>query len=332
MTLLALESESLAKAIRRLILETIARAKASHVGSCLSIADILAVLYGQVLNVRSNEPSWLERDRVILSKGHAAVAIYATLAECGFFPKTWLDTYSQDGSLLGGHVSWGVPGVEAATGALGHGLNIGAGLAIAFKRAQALALRAGSSPAFKTAQASALRAGPSPAFKTAQPNPSGLHDAKDSSHTASQWPKPATPIRTYVILSDGECDEGSTWEAALFAAHHGLNNLMAIVDYNKIQSFGRVDEVLKLEPFADKWRAFGWHVIDVDGHDHAALLAAFEHAKTIQDKPQVLIAHTTKGKGVGFMEDDNLWHYRPPNSEQLVLALEGLNSEDEGYA
>jgi transketolase len=277
MQTLDLEPSSLAREIRRRTLTTIHRAKASHVGSCLSMVDILAVLYSRVLKVRAEQPDWPQRDRLIVSKGHAAAALYATLATVGFFPESWLDTYCEDGSRLGGHVSFGVPGVEAATGALGHGLSIAAGIAMGLKREK-------------------------------------------------------SPARSFVILSDGECDEGATWEAALFAAHHRLENLIAIVDYNKIQSFGRVDEVMGLEPFADKWRAFGWRVLEVDGHDHDQLLQAFTTVPNASQKPTVIIAHTVKGKGVPFMENDNLWHYKPPTDEQLALALSFLEPSGDAHA
>jgi transketolase len=178
----------------------------------LSIADLLAVLYQRILRVNPNQPEWEERDRFLLSKGHAAAALYAVLAERGFFPSEWLETYCQDGARLAGHVTHrGVPGVEVSTGALGHGLAMGCGMALAAKR-----------------------------------------DHKT--------------FRVFALLSDGECDEGSTWEAALFAPHHRLDNLVAIVDYNRMQSFGSVQEVLDLDPLAEKWKSFGWGVREIDGH------------------------------------------------------------------
>lgn len=244
--------------------------KSSHVGSALSSVDILAALYGKVLRVRPGEPQWPDRDRFILSKGHAAVGLYATLAESGFFPTNWLDTHYQDGSRLSGHViHHGVPGIDASTGSLGHGLSIAAGLALAAKRDK------------------------------------------------MSW-------RTFALLSDGECDEGSTWEAALFAPHHRLDNLVAIIDYNKIQSLAPVKETLDLEPFAEKWRAFGWETREVLGHDLSALVAAFDTLPLGHGRPCCLIAHTVKGKGVSFMENSVLWHYRPPNPEELKNALEEL--------
>lgn len=260
---------ALAAGIRRDVLKMVHSAKASHVGSCFSIADMLAVLYSHVMNVDPEDPENPDRDRLIVSKGHAAAAIYAVLANRGFFPHEWLDEYSVNGSLLTGHVSHAVPGVELSTGSLGHGLSVGAGLALGARIQRAA------------------------------------------------W-------RSFVILSDGECDEGSIWEAAMFAGHHQLANLVALVDYNKIQSFGRVEEVLRLEPFADKWNSFGWQVTEVDGHDHVALATAL--ADTESDKPNLLLCHTVKGRGVSFMEDRLEWHYKSPNDEQLAQAIEEIGS------
>ncbi|MDR3470304.1 MAG: transketolase [Devosia sp.] len=259
-------SEELARRIRLHALRMVYGAKSSHIGSCLSLADVLAVVYADFARVRPYEPDWPDRDRVLVSKGHAAAAVYAVLAEMGFFPISRLNAYGRDGQTLSGHVTHsGNPGVEASSGSLGHGLSLAAGFALAAKRR-------------------------------------------------------GRPSRAIVFLSDGECDEGSTWEAALFAPHHGLANLIAIVDYNKIQSFGRVEDVLALEPFAEKWRAFGWEVREIDGHSHPAIKAALrdEHART---RPLVIIANTVKGKGVSFMENDLLWHYRPPSTAQLEQAI-----------
>jgi transketolase len=257
----------LAWRIRRHTLRMIHKAKASHIGSCFSMADVLAVLYGGVLRLDPLRPDWAERDRCIVSKGHAAAAVYAALAERGFFPVELLDTYCGDGSPLPGHVThYGVPGVEVSSGSLGHGLPVACGMALAGKRGRQF-------------------------------------------------------YRIFALLSDGECDEGSVWEAALFAPQHRLDNLVVIVDYNKIQSFGTVKEVLDLEPFADKWRAFGWSVREIDGHDHAALLDALMSVPFTADKPSLLLAHTVKGKGVSFMEDRLAWHYQSPSAEQLEAAL-----------
>lgn len=255
-----------AKRIRVHALRMVHAANASHIGSCLSIADILAVLYTHFLDVDPADPARADRDRLLLSKGHAAAILYATLAERGFFPIAELDDYCRAGSKLTGHISHSVPGVETSTGSLGHGLPIAVGLALAAKADR-------------------------------------------------------RPWRSVCILSDGECDEGSNWEAILFAPHHRLDNLVAIVDYNKIQSFGRVDEVLPLEPLAGKWRAFGWHVVELDGHDCAALEGALAAVPEIAGKPTVIIAHTVKGKGVGFMEDRLEWHYRSPSKELLAEAI-----------
>jgi transketolase len=261
-----LTTEQLAVAIRCDVLEMVHRARAAHVGSSLSVVDILAVLYGEVLRHRPDEPGWPKRDRLILSKGHAAAAGYAALARAGYFPVSLLDTYCANDSPLAGHltVSAGAPGVEFSSGSLGHGLPVGAGMALHAKRSGA-------------------------------------------------------DHRVFVVMSDGECDEGSTWEAALFGAHHRLANLCAIVDYNRIQSFGRVDDVLALEPFVDKWRAFGWDVAEIDGHDHDAIRTTL--SKPHPTRPRAIVAHTVKGKGVSFMEDDLLWHYRSPDDAQLAEAL-----------
>lgn len=259
----------LAKRIRQHSLEMTSRGGSSHIGSALSIADILAVLYGEVLRFDVNNPKWDERDRFILSKGHAGAAVYAALAEVGFFSPSVLKTHYQDGSQLSGHVSHkGIPGVEFSTGSLGHGLPVGAGMA-----------------------------------KAAQ--------LRGKQH------------RVFVLLSDGECDEGSNWEAILFAAHHKLSNLVAIIDYNKLQSLAPVSETLGLEPFADKWTSFGWRVSEVDGHDIDSLRAVLGRNEQC-DSPQVVIAHTVKGKGVSFMENSVLWHYRTARGEEFDKALAEL--------
>ena len=247
----------------------VAAAKASHIGGALSIADLLAVLYGEILRVNPALPDWPERDRFILSKGHSCTGVYATLALRGFFPLAELATYGQDGSRLMSHISHKVPGVEFSTGSLGHGLPFGCGKALAAKRRK------------------------------------------------KSW-------RTVVMLSDGELDEGSNWEAILFAPQHRLDNLVAIVDYNKIQSLGSVKEVLDLHPLAEKFRAFNWAVREIDGHDHTGISAALKALPFAADKPSCLIAHTVKGKGVSFMEDQLLWHYKAPDAAQLQSALREL--------
>ena len=261
---------SLARAIRIHAVRMICSAKSSHIGSCLSMADLLAVLYGRVLHVNPARPDWSERDRFILSKGHACAALYAVLAEMGFFPMAWLRTFYQNGSPLAGHVTHtGVPGVEVSTGSLGHGLPLACGMALVGKR-----------------------------------------DAR--------------PYRVFTLLSDGECDEGSTWEAMLFAGHHQLDNLVAIVDYNKIQSIGRVSEVLNLHPFADKWKACRWSVREIDGHDLSEVERTFREVPFLAGSPSCIIAHTVKGKGISFMEDKLLWHYRSPSEQELQMALAEL--------
>lgn len=262
-------SAELAKAIRIHALKMVHKANASHIGSCLSVADILAGLYFKILRIDPANAAWPDRDRFILSKGHAAAILYAVLAEKGFFPKEGLDTYCQDGSLLTGHVSHDVPGVEVSTGSLGHGLSIGCGMALAGKRGD-------------------------------------------------------KPYRTFVLLSEGELDEGSTWEAVLFASHHRLDNVVAIVDYNKIQSFGTVKEVMDLEPLAEKWKAFKWAVREIDGHNDGQIENALLHIPFEQGKPSVIIAHTLKGKGVSFMENKLEWHYKAPNLEELKQALKEM--------
>lgn len=274
------DTKSLARRIRCQALRMVTQAKASHIGSALSIADIMAVLYGRTLRVSPTAPRHSERDRFILSKGHACVAVYAALAETGFIDRALLDSYGADGSMLMAHISHKVPGAEFSTGALGHGLPFGTGKALAAKR------------------------------------------------RGEAW-------RTVVLTSDGEWGEGSNWEAALFAAHHGLDNLLCIIDYNKLQSLRTVDETLRLEPLHSKFQAFGWAVRELDGHDHGALSHALEAAPWEAGKPMMLIAHTTKGKGVSFMENQVEWHYRNPTPELLEAALaeiEASSKEEQGYA
>ncbi|WP_437205817.1 transketolase [Planctomicrobium sp. SH664] len=266
----AAECRELARRIRMHAVRMTSSGQSSHVGAVLSMADIMAVLYGAILNVNPADPRMAGRDRFILSKGHAGAGVYATLAECGFFPTDWLKTHYQNGSLLSGHVSHkGIPGVELSTGSLGHGLSVGAGMAYSAK-------------------------------------------IRSADH------------RVFVLLSDGECDEGSNWEAILFAAHHRLDNLVAVIDYNKLQSLAPVSETLGLEPFADKWISFGWNVRQVDGHDHAALIEACSHTANDAGRPTCVIAHTTKGKGVSFMENTVKWHYHNAQGAELETALREL--------
>jgi transketolase len=269
------DTAQLAGRIRQHALRMTSTGGSSHIGSILSMADLLAVLYGAILRVDPSNPRWPQRDRFILSKGHAGAGVYAALAEAGFFSVEKLRTHYQDGSDLSGHVSHkGIPGVELSTGSLGHGLSVGAGMAYGAKL-----------------------------------------DGDD--------------YRVFVLLSDGECDEGSNWEAILFSSHHRLDNLCAVIDYNKIQSLKPVAETLALEPFVDKWRAFGWTVVEVDGHDHAQIRAALEVEIPSAGKPLCVIAHTVKGKGVPFMEHSVLWHYRTARGEEFDSALRALQASED---
>lgn len=265
-----IDSTELASRVRLHALRMTSGGGSAHIGSVLSMADILAVLYSDILRVDPKNPKWSARDRFILSKGHAGAGVYAVLAERGFFPVEKLTTHYRDGSDLSGHVSHkGVPGVELSTGSLGHGLPVGVGMAYAGKLDKA-------------------------------------------SH------------RVFVLLSDGECDEGSNWEAILFAAHHRLDNLVAIVDYNKVQSLKPVAETLGLEPFTDKWRSFGWTVLEVDGHNHDEIRSALQVLPRETAKPTCVIAHTVKGKGVSFMEHSVLWHYRTAKGDEFDAAEQEL--------
>lgn len=257
-----MNSEELAWKIRRHGIEMTHLSGGSHIGAILSVADIIAVLYSGVMNIDPKNPQKIDRDRFILSKGHAGASIYAALAENGFFEVEELKTHYQNGSRLSGHVSHHLPGVDFSTGSLGHGLSAGVGMAYAAKK-----------------------------------------DGK--SH------------KVYVVLGDGECDEGSVWEAALFANHFRLNNLVAIVDHNHMQSMDFQENTLEIENFGEKWEAFGWNVIEVDGNSHEELNVAFEQAEKLSKeeahKPTVIIANTIKGCGVSFMQNDILWHYRFPH-------------------
>jgi len=261
-----LDSKNLANKVRKNVLTMTSIGKSSHIGSALSIADILAVLY-TTMSIFPDEPKNPSRDRFILSKGHAGAAVYAVLAETGFFDVDILKTHYQDGSILSGHVSHkGVSGVEFSTGSLGHGLSVATGMALAAKRK-------------------------------------------------------GCEYHTFALLSDGELDEGSNWEALLFAPHHKLNNLTCIVDYNKLQSLTSTHETLNLEPLVDKLIAFGWNVIEVDGHNHDELKKSIDTDST---KPKFIVAHTTKGKGVSFMENEVVWHYRSASADELNMAIKEI--------
>ncbi|MFH0927339.1 MAG: transketolase [Candidatus Micrarchaeota archaeon] len=267
--------EQAANEIRKNVLGMCHRANSSHVGSCFSCIDILAQIYvGGVLNVRPAEPEYAKRDYFILSKGHAAAALYATLAQAGFFPPEELLKFYSNGSRMGGHPSKGcVPGVEVSTGSLGHGLGLGCGMAEEF----ALSKRAN---------------------------------------------------RVFVLLSDGELDEGSVWEAILFAGAKKLQNIVAIVDFNKIQSFERVEDAMPLEPLGKKFEAFGWEVARVDGNDVEALASVFSSDFMKSKKPKAIIADTIKGKGVSYMENRLEWHYKSPNEQQYAQGLKELGENE----
>lgn len=258
--------------VRRQVLQMAVKAGAGHIAPSFSCIDILVALYyGGILHINPKSPKWANRDRFILSKGHAAVALYAILADLEFFSVSELMTFTQQGSRLGGHPENTIPGVEASTGSLGHGLSIGAGLALAAKM-----------------------------------------DKKD--------------YISVVLLSDGECHEGSVWEAAMFASHHRLNNLVAIIDYNGLSSIDFLKNYLEIEPIKKKWQAFGWKVVMVNGHSFKELLRAFNklHSRS-SNKPSVIIALTTKGKGVSFMEDNPIWQYRVPAGRELEIAKRELS-------
>lgn len=267
-----LSSEELALNIRVQCVHMVHRANASHIGSALSIADIMAVLYHSVMRHDKDNPEWDDRDRFLLSKGHACVAIYAVLAESGYFEKSELESYGTDYSDFMTHISHKVPGVEFSTGSLGHGLPFGVGKALVAKMQK-----------------------------------------KD-------W-------RTFVLLGDGEMDEGSNWEAMMFASHHQLENLVAIIDYNKLQSLTTIENTIGLEPLLDKCKAFGWSAREIDGHDHASLETSLSTTPWEKGKPSVLITHTVKGKGVSYMENSVDWHYKSPNKEQFAQALSELGGE-----
>ena len=257
-----------ARNIRINALKMVASSNSPHIGSCLSIADILAVLFSSILKHNPKIKNYPKRDKFILSKGHAAAIYYAALAESGYFNLKLLKKFCTNGSNLFGHVTKNnIPGVEFSTGSLGHGISVACGMALSFKLKK-------------------------------------LNN------------------KVYCIISDGECNEGTVWEAALFASHHQLNNLTVIVDYNKIQSFGRVSEVMKLNPLSKKWKSFNWLVDEIDGHSHSKLFKSL--SKKSNKKPKVIIANTIKGKGVSFMENKLLWHYKSPNDKELQIAIKNL--------
>lgn len=258
--------------IRKEVLKMIHRANSGHTGGSLSCVDILVTLFYKVMRFDPRNPRWEDRDRFILSKGHSVEAYYAVLADLGFFPKEELENYCKYGSRLTGHPTTKVPGVEVNTGALGHGLAVGVGMALA-----------------------------------------GKIDKKD--------------YKVYVLMGDGELDEGSVWEAAQIAAHYGLDNLVGIIDRNYLQISGNTESILRLEPLSKKWEAFGWYVIEVDGHDFNSLYEVFSKVPQREKKPHVIIAKTVKGKGISFIEGKVEWHHRVPNEEELRRALEELDKQ-----
>ena len=264
------EMKALAKQLRRHIITMTGRAGSGHPGGSLSSVEILTALYLKVLRHKPLDPQWPDRDRFILSKGHAAPLLYATLAECGYFPVAELPTLRQIDSRLQGHTDRTItPGVEMSAGALGQGLSFALGMALA-----------------------------------------GRLNEQD--------------YRVYVLLGDGECDEGQVWEAAMASAHFKVDNLVAIVDNNGQQIDGWNRDVMNLDPFSPKWRAFGWQVIEVDGHNLAQLIQAFGKAEKIKGQPTVIVAHTIKGKGVSFMENNPDFHGKAPNAIEVELALKEL--------
>lgn len=267
--------EEAAKEIRKNIYKIAHFAGGGHMGAAFSMADIISVLYfGDVLRYDPHNPSWEDRDKFILSKGHACYALYAALAKAGYFSEKELWTVGKAGSRFGGHPKMDeIPGVEASTGALGHGLSFAIGIAYANKA-----------------------------------------DGKDN--------------HVYVVLGDGECQEGSVWEGALSASTLELDNLTVVVDYNKLQAMDHLENIVHMKPFADKWKAFGWNVSEIDGHNYAEIRAALLDRQ--ERKPTLVMANTVKGKGVSFMENVPIWHYRMPNEQELPVLMRelGLAEED----
>lgn len=270
------ELEAIAAKLRRHIIEMTCAAASGHPGGSLSAADIIAVLYFHKMRHNPRDPAWPDRDRFVMSKGHAAPVLYAALAEAGYFPVDYLKTLRRVGSSLQGHVDMlSLPGIEMSTGSLGQGLSAANGMALA-----------------------------------------GRLDKKN--------------YRVYCLLGDGECQEGQVWEAAMTSSHHKLDNLTAIVDHNKYQIDGKVEEIKSLKPFSEKWKAFGWNVLSCDGHKIESIIEALEKAENTKGKPTVIIAETIKGKGVSFMEEKPLeYHGRAPSPEEEKKALSELCQTEE---
>ena len=266
-----------AQSIRRLIFKTICNAGGGHLPTCFSMTDLLTVLYYEVLSIDPTDPKAMGRDRFILSKGHGAVALYAVLADKGFFDVSHLATHGKKGTILGGHPDMHkIPGIEASTGALGHGLPFGVGVALAAK-------------------------------------------------------KDAASYHTFVLVGDGECQEGSIWEAALFATQAKLDNLTVIIDNNNLQAMGRLDEIVGLNPLVPKWKAFGWAVEEVAGHDMEALRAVFKKLPFGNGKPNCIVAHTVKGKGISFMENNNDWHHNTLSKELFDKAMAEISDKKQQH-
>lgn len=252
--------------MRRAIVEMLGKAGGGHIGGSLSVVEILVLLYEVVMRIDPSRPNWPDRDRLVLSKGHACAALCPVLAGCGFFPSELLETFNKLDSPFGMHPDMHkIPGCDMSTGSLGHGLAVGLGMAMA-----------------------------------------GRADKRD--------------YRVYVVLGDGECSEGSVWESAAVAAHYQVGNLVAIVDRNRVSLDGNTDDIMSLEPLADRWRSFGWHVAEADGHDFRQLHSAIQSASDVWSRPTVVIAHTIKGKGISFMEGKHEYHYASLSGEELEKA------------
>jgi transketolase len=266
------ELKSVARHARKLIVDMLICAGCGHPGGALSSIDIMTALYFDVMNINPHDPHWADRDRFILSKGHSSIGLYAVLHLKGFMDRETLLTFRQDNSLLCGHPDMHkVAGVEMSTGSLGHGLSVGAGMAIAAR-----------------------------------------YD--DRKH------------RVFVLMGDGETQEGSIWEAALFSSHHKLDNLVGIVDRNMIQIDGSTEDILALEPYRAKWEAFGWHVVEIDGHDFSQIVDSMEKTPLVVGKPTLILAHTVKGKGISFMEHNPVWHGGGLKGEHAEIALKEVNA------
>jgi transketolase len=266
---------AIAREIRREILKATAAAKSGHPGGSLSLAEIMTVLYFEEMSLDPMNPQYQERDRFVMSKGHATPVLYAALALRGFFPIEELATFRQINSRLQGHPDMKhIPGVDFTTGSLGQGLSGALGMALAAKLDH-------------------------------------------------------SPRRVYAIIGDGECQEGQIWEAAMAAAHYKLDNLTVFLDYNNLQICGEICDVMNIEPIGEKWQAFGWHVVELDGHDFTQIREAICEAKSTKGQPTLLLAHTIKGKGVSFMENKAEWHGNAPNAEQLAQALAELTEKEE---